>query len=185
MINSSVEEWRDIPGFEGAYQASTFGNIRSVKRVVVRSDGKRMTYKSRILKPGLSDNGYYTVDIKSHSYYIHRLVAETFLPNPNNFHEVNHKSEIKTDNHVWNLEWCTHRYNNKYGTKSERTATKNSRKVAQYNKQGELIGVYKSIAYAAKVLGYKYNGNIYACCNGKIKTAFNYIWKYEKSFDQE
>lgn len=103
-----MEEWRDIQGYEGLYQVSTQGNVVSYKRNI---DGK-------ILKPGKDRYGYSIVVLQHFkdpkTQHIHRLVAKTFLKNPNNYLEVNHIDGVKTHNDVNNLEWCTREYNRKH-----------------------------------------------------------------------
>ena len=111
-----TEIYKDIKDLEGKYQVSNFGQILSLNY--------RKTGKAELLKPGKTKDGYPIVilykDGKKKTFTIHRLVAETFLPNPNNLLEVNHKDEDKTNNSVDNLEWCTREYNINYGTHNER-----------------------------------------------------------------
>lgn len=109
-----MEIWKDIPSFEGLYQASNLGRIRSIKHY----DKMHRLWEGKILTPQFDGKqNYLHISIKGKPYQIHRLVAKTFLPNPNNYPEVNHKDENKTNNCVENLEWCTHKYNNNYGNK--------------------------------------------------------------------
>lgn len=110
-------EWRDIPGYTG-YQASSDGQIRSIQRVLQRSDGVKRSYPSKVLLPGVSKDGYLrvypgkTLDGKvPKTAKVHILVARTFIPNPNNLPQVNHKNGNKTDNRVKNLEWVTSEQN--------------------------------------------------------------------------
>lgn len=118
-----VEIWKDIKGYEGLYQVSTCGRIKSLARMVpfsnIHTSGYRQL-KEKILKGGITKDGYNVVTLRKDNigkiYSIHRLVAETFIPNPNNLPEVNHKDENKVNNHVDNLEWCTHQYNSTCGT---------------------------------------------------------------------
>lgn len=120
-----MEQWKAIPGFEGYYEASTLGNIRSVSRKVIihgASGDYERSLKSKPMTPLPDGKGYYLMvelsrDGRSKRYLIHRLVAQTFIENPESLPEVNHKDENKRNNRVDNLEWCTHAYNNNYGSK--------------------------------------------------------------------
>lgn len=118
-----IEEWREIEGYEGLYQVSNLGRVKSLFRVVIRSNGKPNTVNEKILKYGMN-RGYCAVVLckngKRKMYKVHRLVAMAFLSNPHNLPEVNHKDENKKNNCVDNLEWCTPKYNTNYGTCIER-----------------------------------------------------------------
>lgn len=119
-----MEEWRPVVGYEGLYEVSNTGQVRSVDRYYINSLGKRFFLKGKILS--LSDNGrgyLKTVlkkDNKESTKYIHRLVAEAFILNVDGLPAVNHKDEDKTNNNVENLEWCDNRYNDNYGTRNKR-----------------------------------------------------------------
>lgn len=106
-----MEEWKDITGYEGLYQVSNLGRVRR---------------SGKILKGGYNNKGYHTINLCkngiSKSFFVHRLVAIAFIPNPNNFPIVNHKDENPKNNCVDNLEWCTKSYNATYGTAKERKA---------------------------------------------------------------
>lgn len=118
-VNYLLEEWRDIPGYEGLYQASSLGMIRSVERLVPGKKGFFKLMKSVVLKQTTAGRGYASVMLSKNGvtkrWNVHRLIALTFIPNPNNLPEVNHKDENKTNN-IWaNLEWCDSKYNANYG----------------------------------------------------------------------
>ena len=116
-----IEEWRDIKGYEGIYQVSNLGNVCSLDRVI-KHYPKDYFQEGKVLSPALSRNGYPMVILVNHNKRktrnVHRLVAEAFIPNPNNLPQVNHKDENKTNNCVDNLEWCTQKYNLNYGTRN-------------------------------------------------------------------
>lgn len=101
-----MEIWKDIKDFEGLYWISNLGRVKN-------KHGK-------ILKPRLSSNGYYNICLyknnKAKCYTVHRLVAEAFIPNPDNLPEINHKDENRLNNEVYNLEWCNRKYNQHYGS---------------------------------------------------------------------
>lgn len=114
------EVWKDIKNYEGCYQISNLGRVRSLTRKVKTFNGVR-TSKGQLLKPLKTNTGYYRVDLKQNQkdkyMSIHRLVAEAFIPNPNNYPCVNHKDNNPQNNCVDNLEWCTQSYNVKYAYK--------------------------------------------------------------------
>lgn len=114
------EIWKDIKGYEGLYQVSNLGRVKSLTRKVKTFNGVR-TSKGQLLKPLKTNRGYYRVDLRQNQtnkyVAIHRLVAEAFVPNPNNYHIVNHKDSNQTNNNADNLEWCTQSYNVKYAYK--------------------------------------------------------------------
>lgn len=173
------EIWRDIKGFEGKYQVSDLGRVKSLNY--------NHTGKERILAGIKNTNGYLYVDLykgRKMRRAVHRLVAEVFLLNPEGLSQVNHKDECKTNNVVSNLEWCDSKYNNNFGTRNERVAKakrndpNQSKPVYQYAKDGSLVRSYPSGMEAERQTGYKQSA-ISACCNGKYKQSYGYIWSYE------
>ena len=186
-----TEIWRTVI-YDGEmyekYQASNFGQILSLNY--------RGTGKSKLLKTSKDKDGYFRVgfrkDGKYKNFLVHRLVAETFISNPDNLPQVNHKDENKENNFVGtpendykdgNLEWCTHEYNSNYGTRNERTAKANtngkkSKKVLQFTLTGDFIREWESTRECERK-GYNHT-NIVSCCNGKQKKHKGYIWKYKE-----
>lgn len=179
-MEESAEEWRDIEGYEG-YQVSSEGRVRSLNRTVIRN-GIEIHRKGKILKPIKDRYGYLQYRLyknkKMKNVLAHRLVANAFLPNPDNLPQVNHKDETPYHNNVENLEWCTQGYNNKYGTRIERIMeTKGNKKVYQYTLDGELVMIWKSTMECFKN-GYDFR-HISHCCLGERKTHKGFIWRYE------
>lgn len=196
-----VEVWKDIRDYEDYYQSSTFGRVRSVDRWVKGKNGRLQFIKGKILKQLNHTHGYLSVNLSkcntSKMFLVHRLVAETFIPNPNNLSMVNHKDENKQNNSVSNLEWCDSKYNCNYGTAIERmtkSLTNNiytSREVDVYDLDMNFIETLPSLAECAR----KYNlkkANVIHCCNGGCwddalhtkwhpkKRAGNHIFRYHK-----
>ena len=140
------------------------------------------TGKCRMLKPQNVAHGYKGISLtknkKSKYYFIHRLVAQTFIPNPYNLPQVNHKDEVKSNNNVDNLEWCTAKYNMNYGTSFEQGLEKRCKKVYGYDKEGNLVKTFNS-AKEAKRNGYYH---VIACCLGmeNRKTDKGLRWSYDK-----
>ena len=178
---SENEVWKDVVGYEGLYQVSDRGNVYSVERLNSRG------YKigGRIMKPNYRRDGYLTVDLHSNgkrrTKKIHRLVAEAFIPNPNNLPEVNHMDENKTNNELSNLEWCTRKHNNNHGTIIERSAQARSKKVRAVNVETGEVLTFSSVSEAGRKgyscgnvsqasRGIYYGGNLYR----------GHKWSYEK-----
>ena len=123
-----IEEWRSVIGYEGLYEVSNTGQVRSLDRYVKTCYGSYRLHKGKVLSPSIRPDGYLVVSLQYRMFRVHRLVAEAFLPNPDNLPQVNHKDEVKSNNCVDNLEWCDSKYNNNYGTariRAKETAIKN------------------------------------------------------------
>lgn len=172
------EIWKDVVGYENQYQVSNFGNVMSLKRK-----------KPHLITQTKNRNGYLQVVLsicsnKLKNFYVHRLVAQAFIENPNNLPQVNHKDENKTNNRVDNLEWCTPKFNINYGTSLDRRAKaqtnrKNlSKPIFQYDKNENLLNEYPSISDAARKTGIDL-AHISGVCRGKLKSAGNFVWKYK------
>lgn len=165
------EIWKDVVGYENLYQVSNLGNVLSLR------------HKNRFLmKPTKNKSGYLSVGLriynKRKTFDVHRLVAQTFIPNPNNYPVINHKDENPLNNNIENLEWCTIKYNINYGTATERRAKNRSKPVLQFDIFGNFIKEFESIKIAGKETHICKN-NICNACRGERKTAGGYIWKYK------
>lgn len=187
----SQEEWRDIKGLEGRYQVSNLGRVRSVSRWVNNNGGKRYV-ESRILSLTSKPNGYICIRIRNPQScnYVHRLVAEAFLPNPDNLPCINHKDEDRTNNRVDNLEWCTAKYNVNYGQHNAKVieSLKNSEKRKSFYKRrskgviqfdpdtNEIIKEWESVN-STKQAGYNISA-ISMCCNNLRRSAYGYGWRF-------
>ena len=184
MIKTNIELWKDIKSFEGLYQVSTLGRVRRLDKYidVKISNVDKVLKRGKILKPAYNKYGYLTVNLykngKEANFFVHRLVARAFIPNPENKPEVNHKDEVKSNNYRTNLEWMTTKENINYGTHTKRSAEKQSKKVYQYDLHGNLIKEWSSVAEAGRN-GFD-NANISKCCLGKRKFHKGFIWSYEE-----
>lgn len=152
------EYWKIIKGYEN-YMISSLGRIKIINY--------RNTGKERIMKPQLKKNGYLDIGLNKNGiqkrFLIHRLVAEAFIPNPDNLPQVNHKSENKLDNSVENLEWCDAKYNINFGTCIERRSKKKGRSVEVFKN-----GIYIETVTSTNLCAKKYKTTqsiVYRCCN--------------------
>lgn len=194
IVDFDGEVWKDIPDYEGWYQVSNYGRIKSVDRLVQerRRDGKQKVKhcKACVIKGSIYGN-YLVCHLKkkgtSKAVKFHRIVCSVFHENPLNLPEVNHKNEIKTDNRADNLEWCSRKYNATYGTAISRivSQTRNhpslSKKVYQFSMDGKPIASYPSVKEAMRATGIK-DVNIRSVCdNGKSSSAGGFIWSYLNS----
>ena len=182
------EIWKPIVGYEGFYEVSNIGRVRSLER----KDCLGRTVKERILKQTVTHDGYLIVGLyaggKPKTLKVHRLVCEAFNDNRDEKPEVNHINEIKTDNRACNLEWCTRTGNNNHGTRNERAAKSIakalSKPVGQYTRDGELVKIWPSTMEVQRQAGFS-QGNISKAANGNRKTAYGFIWKYKNETMEE
>ena len=179
------EIWKDIAGYEGLYEVSNFGSVRSIDRYVPHKTFGKKFCKGHMMATHINNAGYVTVNLCKCNMYrsfdIHRLVAIAFLDNPYGLPEVNHIDENKKNNHVENLEWVTKSENNLYGTKRERHAAQIKRAVLQYSTDGQLINEWESPTDAEISISGKATGAISHCAKGKTKTAYGYVWRYKEA----
>jgi len=174
-----MEIWKDISGYEGYYQVSNYGRVKSLKRFVKHIHNKRPIVE-KIRKQSITVNGYNNVDLwinnKREHNPVHRLVGIAFIPNPENKPCINHLNGIKTDNRVENLDWCTYSENEKHSY--DVLGKKQPKKpVAQYDLSGTLLNTFESALATAKYINGS-QGGISGNCNGKTKTCYGYIFKY-------
>lgn len=183
------EIWKDIDGYEGIYQVSNLGNVRSLNW------GKRGIVRNLYLKK--QNRGYLHVELakngKRKAFTVHRLVANAFLENPNGYPIINHKDENKQNNNVENLEWCSLTYNVRYSMdrhsgekgycggsgrkKGTFGAYKHKSPVLQIGKDGDAIKTWDSVSFLERETGWRAS-SIVECCNGKRHTAYGYIWRF-------
>lgn len=188
------EIWKDVVGYDGLYLVSNLGRIKSKERIVKNSHGKRLV-KEKILSTFISNSGYYAIVLHKTRpifklNYIHRLVANAFIPNENNLEQVNHIDGNKLNNNVFNLEWCSRSENMKHAIKvglfsqkvvKERIKkmNKSARKPILQIKSGKIIAEYESTVLAGKQFTKNADRNISACARGLLPSAYGYQWKYK------
>ena len=177
-----MEEWKDIIGYEGLYKVSNLGNVKSVERIL--SNGHK--HKEKHLYTHLI-NGYVVVSLfkdgKQRNFKVYRLVAKSFIPNPENKPCVDHIDTNKENNKVENLKWVTYQENTDNPLSSIRqkqaVSIAGTIKVSQYDKNWILLNIYPSAACAERMTGTNAS-SICSCCKGRRKTANGFIWKYVK-----
>lgn len=171
-----MEEWKDIKGYEGLYQISNEGRIKSLRTNIIMS-------------PKTDKKGYlvicFSVGGNMKSFKVNRLVAEAFIPNPNNLPCTNHKNCIPNDNRVENLEWCDYLYNNHYDDRIEKARNKMinnpqiSKVVYKYTLDGKFVAKYPSANEAQRDMGIETSRGVSMCCRGIIPSYKGYRWSYK------
>ena len=189
-LSNDLEIWKDIQGYEGLYQVSNLGRVKSYDREVRCKNEHTRVIKGKILAPTrsgqiLNDGSYYLkVSLTDHnkntkSIAVHRLVALAFCDNPNSYSEVNHIDENKHNNCADNLEWCSRAENNHHSLITETLNESKKKSVLQLSTSGEIIKEFSGVREAARELGLKTHKHIGECCNGKAKTAGGFCWKWK------
>lgn len=189
FMNTQNEIWKDIPEYEGYYQVSNMGRIRSVDRFVNHSaKGTQSKLKGRILIGGHDANGYrihiFCKENIRKTVRIHQIVAKAFIPNPDNKPVPHHKNYIKDDNRAENLSWLTYSENTQDSFDNGRIGVRgkkhsHSKKVYQYGKDGELIAQFESLGDVLRKLGYK-QSVISDNCGGRWNSAYGFVWSFKE-----
>lgn len=175
------EIWRDVVGYEGLYQVSSLGRVRSCERIVKRKDYGDVLRPQQILKQYDNGIGYLRVVLydnghKKRKLYVHRLVASAFVKNNLGLPNINHKDENKYNNNASNLEWCTQKYNNNYGTRTERMRKTRGKPVVGINLTTKETVRLDCIADAVKI-GFNPTA-VSMCCLGKRPRHKGYSWNF-------
>ena len=163
-----MEVWKPIVNYEGLYEVSNTGKVRSLKY--------RNKKEIKELKQWFDKRGYCKVELSCKAYSVHRLVAEAFIENPYNKETVNHINEIKSDNRVCNLEWMTNKENINYGSRNLRVGNLLKKKIGRYDLNGNLLQTYDYIGECVKS-GYNHSA-ISLCCNNKRKIHKGCMFKF-------
>ena len=181
------EEWADIKGYEELYSISNLGRVmRKERKVWSTRNNSFSTIPEKILTPESDNSGYLKVRLTGNSnyekFFVHRLVAEAFIDNPNNYPMVNHKDCDPKNNAYYNLEWCTAEYNSNYNIRNALISDSLGRAVERYSLEGEFIDAFDSAADACRKLGWPPNrqSNISAVCRGVRKSTLGYMWKFKE-----
>ena len=194
--NTEKEAWKDVKGYEGLFQVSNLGGVKSLPRKITYTDGRVWNYRGKNLSPTPNQDGYPSVYLKvqgkGRTLKVHRLVGEAFVDNPHNYNEINHIDEDKTNNHYLNLEWCTRKQNMNHGTAMARAHSHpNAIKRLEESKR-PVVGVhidtekevrFESINEASR------NGfprkQVSSVLNGNDKSCREYVWFYEEEHTSE
>ena len=188
MENKDMKEvWKPVVGYEDSYEVSNLGNVRTIDRLDSRGWRRKGHNCSLVKRPDNRITVSFCRGNKSRARLVHRVVAEAFIPNPNNLPFINHKDFNPSNNRVENLEWCTVSYNAKYSYDNNNRRDKmnwkhgkdnaNSKAVCAIDKNGNVVFCFDCIMDAERKTGIL-NSNIVACLKGRHKTAGGYIWIY-------
>ncbi|MEC3021477.1 NUMOD4 domain-containing protein [Bacillus cereus] len=181
-----TEIWKDIEGYEGLYQVSNLGRVKSLARCVLRGNKRNLKVRERILKSSIRGTGYERINLYDEGVrsgiYVHRLVAQTFLYKKDGADEVNHKDGNKLNNESSNLEWVTGEENIEHAFR-EGLHVSPRKSVHMLTLRGNHVMTFPSATEATKYLGKSSSGGIINVCKGRNKTAYGYKWKYASEGD--
>ena len=194
--NTEEEVWKDVKGYEGLFQVSNLGGVKSLPRKITYTDGRVWNYEGSKLSPSLNQDGYPIVHLKvqgkGKSLRVNRLVGEAFVDNPHNYDEINHIDEDKANNHYLNLEWCTRKQNMNHGTAMERAHSHpNAIKRLEESKR-PVVGVHIATEKEVRFESINEAGRdgfprkqVSSVLNGNDKSCREYVWFYEEEYTSE
>ena len=180
-----IEEiWKPVVGYEGTYEVSSLGRVKSCERTIIRSNGREIKFPDKIMKPSTNHKGYLIIDLRKNGKrsggFVHRLVGKAFIDNPLNKEQINHKNGNKKDNRAQNLEWVTNQENMAHaykvlGRTNKDASESRKRVVEQLSDDHSVVSVFSSIQEAVDKTGIN---NISAVCRGIRTNAGGYKWRY-------
>lgn len=178
---NETELWKDIQGYEGYYQVSNFGRIKSLSRFLNYVDGQVRFMEGKIIQPRICVAGYALLNLhkdgKQLTVQVHRVVALHFLERTSFELIVHHIDEDRLNNKVENLEWVSRSFNTLYGDSPKKIANSKKKSIIQLTLQNEVVKIWESAKEVEDTLGFN-KGHLGEVCSGKHKTAYGYLWKF-------